>query len=183
MTLLQYCQTLFLKDLGTLEFKCPNSHQTLGFSRPFITPTTKFFGGCEWENMENDLSKINVENRKYFCICLFTMVCADENMYAYFKENYELFSKKTNYPKFGWLGFGIHFEKPCYLLSTPKEVDFDSIPEIEIKDYILYQFTISSSFLGNITAKEFFTKMIDDEHFNCESEIFKKIVNNIKAGL
>lgn len=61
MTLLQYCQILFLKDLGSLEFKNPNSHQTLCFSRQLITPTKKKFGGSEWENMENYLSKINVD--------------------------------------------------------------------------------------------------------------------------
>ena len=183
MTLLHYSQTLFLKDLELLDFKFPTPGQALNFLRPHITPETRFFGGAEWENMENDLSQVKVENRKYFCICFFTMVCADENMYAHFRENYEAFNSLTNYPKFGWLGFGINFEKPCYLLTSPKEIDFESISEIEIKDFIHYQFEISSRFLGNISTKDFFTAMINDEHFNCENEVFRRLLNCMKSEL
>ena len=183
MTLLHYSQTHFLKDLELLDYTFPTPSQTLNFLKPHITPKTRFFGGAEWENMENDLSKVKIENRKYFCICLFTMVCADENMYAYFKENYEAFNSLTKYPKFGWLGFGINFEKPCYLIIAPKEINFDSIPELEIKEFIHHQFTISSHFLEDITPNQFFTVMINDIHFNCECEIFRRLLHCMKTEL
>ena len=179
MTLLQYSQTLFLRDLQSLKFIYPPSSDIDLALRPYIYETTAFFGGSCWRNMESDLSKINEAHKKYFCICLFTMTSADQNMHSHFRSNYEFFYNKVRYPKFGIVSFGYAFEKPCYLLTQAKEVGFDSIPELEIKDFINYQFTISSHFLGEITPKEFFTAMINDIHFNCNCEIFEKIRNSI----
>lgn len=183
MALLHYSQTHFLRDLRLLDFEYPNIYQTLDFTIPNITKNTRIFGGSKWEKQEIDLLEISLENRKYFCICLFFMVCIDENMYAHFKDEYEPFNRFTNYPKFGWLGSKIHLEKPCYLLIAPKDVNIESIPELEIKDFIHQQFTKSSQFLGNITPIAFFTAMINDEHFNCDSPVFQKILHSIKSEL
>jgi hypothetical protein len=183
MTLLQYSQTLFLKDLQSLDFIYPHPIDIDLELRPYVYETTPFFGGSGWQNMESDLSIINDEHKKYFCICLFTMTSADQNMYSHFRSNYEFFYNKVKYPKFGIVSFGYAFEKPCYLLTRPTEVDFESIPELEIKDFIHHQFTISFNFLRDITPKQFFTAMINDIHFNCECEIFKKILNCIKSEL
>jgi hypothetical protein len=185
MTLLDYSKHQFLADLNKLPFYFPNAGQTLDFSRPFINENTRFFGSYAWENIKDDLINIEVENHKYLCICLFAMVCADENMYHNYKDNYEIFNRKTNYPKFAYLGFGINFIPPCFLLKKPTEleIDFNSIPEIEIKDFIHYQLTISNHFLNNISPNEFFTAMINDVNFNCECEIFKKIRNSIITAL
>jgi len=183
MTLLQYSQTLFLKDLKSLDFIYPLPIDIDIELRPYVYETTPFFGGSGWQNMESDLSKINDEHKKYFCICLFTMTSADQNMYSHFRSNYEFFYNKVKYPKFGIVSFGYAFEKPCYLLTRPTEVDFELIPELEIKDFIHHQFTISSHFLRDITSNEFFTAMINDIHFNCEIEIFRKILFYIKLEL
>jgi hypothetical protein len=183
MTLLKYSQTLFLRDLQSLEFIYPLSIDIDLALRPFVNKTTPFFGGSGWQNMESDLLNINEEHKKYFCICLFTMTSADQNMYSHFRSNYEFFYNKVKYPKFGIVSFGYAFEKPCYLLTRPTEVDFELIPELEIKDFIHHQFTISSHFLRDITSNEFFTAMINDIHFNCEIEIFRKILNCIKLEL
>lgn len=183
MTLLQYSQTLFLKDLQSLDFIYPLPIDIDIELRPYVYETTPFFGGSGWQNMESDLSKIKEEHKKYFCICLFTMTSADQNMHSHFRSNYEFFYNKVRYPKFGIVSFGYAFEKPCYLLTKPIEVDFESIPELEIKDFIHHQFTISSNFLRDITPKQFFTEMINDIHFNCEIEIFRKILFYIKLEL
>ena len=183
MTLLQYSQNLFLKDLQLLDFIYPIPFDINLDLRPFVYETTPFFGGSEWQNMESDLSKINEEHKKYFCICLFTMTCADQNMYSHFRSNYEFFYNRVRYPKFGMVGFGYAFERPCYLLIRPRELDFESIPELEIKDFIHQQFTISSHFLGGITPNDFFTAMINDIHFNCDTEIFRRILNCMKSEL
>jgi hypothetical protein len=183
MTLLQYSQTLFLRDLKSLGFSYPHSIDIDLELRPFVYVTTPFFGGGNWLNMEVDLSEINEDHKKYFCICLFTMTSADQNMYSHFRSNYEFFYNKVRYPKFGIVGFGYAFEKPCLLLTKPTEVNFESIPEFEIKEFIHHQFTISSHFLGDITPNEFFTAMINDVDFNCECEIFRRILNCIKSEL
>ena len=183
MTLLHYSQTLFLRDLQSLKFIYPIPFDIDLESRPFVNKTTPFFGGNGWQNMESDLSNINEEHKKYFCICLFTMTSADQNMYSHFRSNYEFFYNRLKYPKFGFFGFGIAFERPCYLLTRPKEINFDSIPELEIKDFIHHQFKTSSHFLGNITSKDFFTQMIGDIHFNCECDIFRRILFYIKLEL
>jgi hypothetical protein len=180
MTLLQYSQTLFLRDIQSLEFKFPDRYQTLDYTIPYITPNTRFFDRTDFENY---LSKNQIQFKEYFCICIFTMVCADETMHKYFRENYETFNLITRCPKFGTLGFGILFDEPCFLLTAPKEIDFDSIPKLEIKDFIHYQFDISSQFLGDISPNKFFTAMINDIHFNCECEIFRKILFYIKSEL
>ena len=183
MTLLQYIQNLFLKDLQLLDFIYPIPFDIDLELRPFVNNTTPFFGGNGWHNMESDLSQINEEHKKYFCICLFTMTSADQNMYSHFRSNYEFFYNNLKYPKFGFFSFGIAFERPCSLLTAPKEIDFESIPEIEIKDFIHYQFEISSRFLKNISTKDFFTSMINDKDFNCNTEIFRRILNCMKSEL
>lgn len=183
MTLLEYSRTEFSNDLSKLRFTHPNKHQALNNTLTYIKTSTKFFGGIRWDNVENDLANIALENRKYFCLCLFILVSIDENMYTHFRENYDAFYKRTKYPKFGWLGLGPHIEKPCYLLQAPKNIDYQNIPESQINEFIHDLFQNSVSILGQISVKIFFTTLVNDPDFECEIQIFKMIKKSIKSEL
>ena len=92
-----------------------------------IDEQTVFFGGKDWGNIEHDLSSISPKIKEYFVICLFTIVLIDLTMFTYFKDQFSVYRKKTNYPKFGWVGFGPHFENPMKIILVPehlKIVDF-----------------------------------------------------------
>jgi hypothetical protein len=169
MNLLEYSEKQFLSDLKTIVYSTPSSYHLDENHRPYITLDTKFFGGMNWADYESNLSKIEPSNKKYFCLCLFTTIATDLNFYTNFKEHYSSFQAITNYPKFGWIGFGVNFEKPYVLIDIPNQlgVDFDKIADLEIEEYVKHHLTISKSFLGEIKMKEFFNVMLQDKDFQC----------------
>jgi hypothetical protein len=166
MTLLNYIKTQFIKDLQSLEITTNE-----GMS---------FFGGQEWENFEIDTAKINPKHLAYFCFCLFSMTCADQNMHSNFKFAYRDWLKKSQYPKFGWYGFGNHFEKPKFLLevSEQKGVDFNLITDQDLNEFVDFNFNVSLRQFG-IDTKTFFKVMMNDIDFNSETSIFQRLKKQI----
>lgn len=167
MNLLEYSEKQFLSNLRTIVYSTLSSYHLDENHRPYISLETKFFGGMNWADYESNLSKIESSNKKYFCLCLFTIVCTDLNFYTNFKEHYSSFQAITNYPKFGWIGSGLNFEKPCVLLNKPNilGVDFDKITDLEIEEYVKHHLNISKSFLSEINMEEFFNAMLQDKDF------------------
>jgi hypothetical protein len=184
MSLNNYAATHFLTDLKTLSKKRPNSSLLTFNDR--ADRNTSFFGGKEWSNCEGDLSKITSNNKKYFALCLFTMVCADQTMFTYYRENYDNFRRLIIYPKFGWTGFGFHFECPQYLLTVPVNfgVDFSEITNEELDEFIANQFSIAKSFMPpGVNANQFFTYMLNDVDFYADTDIFVRLKNSMLKNL
>ena len=178
MTLNAYTKQQFFNDIKTLSLTTPNSTILKVDGRADIH--TRFFGGREWDDYKLNISKIDVPNRKYFCLCLFAMVSADQNMYANHNEHYPAFRKMFTYPKFGWTGFGMHFEKPSFLLSVPSQsgVDFSGITNEELNDFVADQFRQAKSFLPkSLPVWDFFKDMINDVDFKSDTDIFKRLVD------
>lgn len=124
MPLKQYLENRFLRDLSTLPFNRPNDIM-LTHARNFrIDQQTIYFGGPDWENIENDIQHVEEADREYFFICLFTIVLIDLAMFTYFQQHYGTFRSRTGYPKFGWSGFGPHYENPTKLLLLPEQKGF-----------------------------------------------------------
>ena len=171
MNIEQYFQTTFLSELRRLRFQKPNvlirSHaESFGIDR-----NTQFFGGQAWGNCEQDL-KVS-RHKNHFALSLFAMVCNDVNMHANFKAQYLKFRSLTQYPKFGWTGFGPHFESPECLITKPI-----SLGLVQFNNETLQGFTA----LWKSTASEFFTRQMPEiapaEFFEklCADEVFTKSV-------
>jgi hypothetical protein len=176
MNLNKYANTLFIKDLDSLKLQKPSAPMLDGNDR--ADHKTKFFGGKAWEFCERDIKYIKPENKKYFCICLFTMVCADETMFTYYRTHYNAFRRKIVYPKFGWSGFGFHFESPKYLLTVPVEfgVDFSEVSNEELEEFIINQFAIAVNFMPTgTTVKSFYIDMFHDADFHADAVIFERL--------
>jgi hypothetical protein len=173
MTLLEYSKKQFLIDLESLQ---KNEFET----KPDLTSKALFFGGSQWENFKNDISKIDIKNRDKFCVCLFTMTSADQNAHSHFPELLPNWLQYFKYPKFGGYSFGPYFEKVNYLLDVPvaHEINFDTISQEQINEFIISQFQDGCSVLGN-QLNDFFQKMVNDPDFNSNTDIFSKIKEGI----
>lgn len=173
MTLLNYSQNQFFNDLNSLQFSKPNN--IILELNPYFNERTVFFGGREWSNFSQDINHVSDTNKAFFCICLFSMVSADQNMYAHFPNLIDRWSRQFQYPKFGWCGFGEHFEKVKYLLQIPEQngVDFDGISDTEIQEYFRAHYQNGRIILG-VFVQHFFNIMLEDVDFNFESNIFSR---------
>ena len=83
-------------------------------------PSVVFFGGPDWENVADDLANIPAPDRSRFILSLFMVVLTDQALYRHFRQSYDAWRRKTNYPKFGWSGFGPHNENPFKILWAPE---------------------------------------------------------------
>lgn len=173
MTLLKYSQAQFFNDLKSLQFSKPND--IILKHNPYFNERTVFFGGRVWSNFNQDINHVSDKNKGFFCICLFSMVSADQNIYAHFPNLINEWSRQFQYPKFGWCGFGEHFEKVKFLLQIPEQngVDFDVISDTELQEYFCAQYQNGRIILGDI-VEHFFNIMLEDVDFNFESNIFSR---------
>ena len=83
-------------------------------------PAVVFFGGPDWENVASDLASVPERDRPQFVLCLFMVVLTDQSLYTYVLDSYDPWRRETNYPKFGWSGFGPHNENPFKILWAPE---------------------------------------------------------------
>lgn len=164
MSLMHYIQTNFTRDLKSMKYIEHGGR--------------RFFGGREWANFKDDTNQISNESLAYFSFSLFTMICADQNMYTNFRFAYAKWEKRTKsiYPKFGWPGFSEHHEKPEFLLTIPEKngVDFDKITQDDIEEFVKFNLSVSLVEFG-IDTKVFFLTMVEDVDFNFENKIFKDL--------
>ena len=133
-------------------------------------PGVMFFGGQDWDQCEGDLRNVPENDRTAFVLCLFIVVISDQNIYSHFRGQYANWRTRTQFPKFGWSGFGPHNENPLKILVVPVRrgvVDVAaieaSLPEAmellvnEVERFVTGQIQISPA--------EFFTRMLGDPAF------------------
>ena len=166
-----YFNTEFSSDVKKLRFQKPNN---VILSNPAcfgVDEQTVFFGEKDWKYIEHDLSSISPGKKEYFVICLFTIVLIDLTMFTYFKDQYSVYRKKTNYPKFGWTGFGPHFENPKTIILLPEQlnmVDFLFLKN-NVIGYCKWFSAKCEELFGksdlSINTLDFIQRTIDDEDF------------------
>lgn len=83
-------------------------------------PAVVFFGGPDWENVAVDFANVPERDLFRFVLCLFMVVLTDQALYTYFRDSYDTWRRNTNFPKFGWSGFGPHNENPFKILWAPE---------------------------------------------------------------
>jgi hypothetical protein len=130
------------------------------------------FGGKNWSKVEADLKDIDVELRPMFVLCLFALVATDQCMQTYFKPHYANWRAQTNYPKFGWIRFGLYNENPLRLLSVPEKlqlVDAEQTCAL-MREFVGFYRTLVADYCHVhaplISADAFFSKLVQDDIFS-----------------
>ena len=143
----------FRSQLSLLEFKQPNS-----VVRDFMgDDSIVFFGGRDWENVGKDLSLIPAEDRPKFILSLFMIVLTDQCLYARWQDVYPTWRKQTNFPKFGWSGFGPHNENPIKILWAPERenvIKVDEVLELLPEFVTLMAQEVKSFFASNLLTMQ-----------------------------
>ena len=164
MALIEYRNQQFNADLNSMNFIIPNEVILNNPSDFDLDQNTVFFGKQDWENLNIDIEHIEEENYKYFFLCLFTITIIDMTMFKYFNENYVAFREQTNYPKFGWCGFGPHYENPRKILDLPSENSYLNLNVTDIDEY--YSFFVleleNSLYNHGIESIDFIDKLLSD---------------------
>lgn len=122
-----YFYNIFPQQLRSLEFHKPNQIVREHIMRD---NTVVFFGGQDWKTVSDDLSHIPLKDRPHFILSLFMMALTDQYLYTYKPNAYQLWREKTNFPKFGWSGFGSHNENPLKLLWAPEKENAINTDEV-----------------------------------------------------
>jgi hypothetical protein len=184
-----YLDTQFLIDLRTIPFNRPNMVIQSQAEEWRIDTNTIYFGGHRWHNFENDIAGIR-NNHSFFFISLFTIVFIDLTFFTYYRQQYPTFRGLTMYPKFGWTGFGLHYENPKFILIVPEENGFfrglnqDELIEDFLRNLVK---KCDDFFINNfpeIHTRDFLRNTIEDRDFN-NTEInvdtfFSKVIGRIR---
>lgn len=179
----EYFHQRFPNHLRRLKLRQPSS---IVRKRMMNDSHAMFFGGRNWDNIDYDLSQIAEEYRSYFVLSLFMIVISDQNLYRYFKDDYPEWRRRTQFPKFGWSGFGYHIENPMKILTIPEqeklvgiETTVDLIPEFASFFKNETQ-RISKEYQLKVSAEEFFESMINDSEFvSAEGNIAEAVQKNL----
>lgn len=112
-----YFYSRFPMHLATLDIRRPSEAVR---ERIMGQPSAVFFGGPEWRNVPEDLGRIPPPDRPLFPLALFMTTLTDQAIYTHFRDQYATWLSRTQFPKFGWAGFGPHNENPFKLLWAPE---------------------------------------------------------------
>lgn len=150
----------FPELLELLEYKLPNEvlRGILG------DPATVFFGGPEWKSVADDVGRIPEQERVPFVLSLFMIVLTDQALYTYFPGEYGEWRRATNYPKFGWSGFGAHNANPLLILDAPAKT------QLLDPDQLISSMEVFARFLVSETRSYFHRTLptVDvDRYFEC----------------
>jgi hypothetical protein len=184
MTLNEYFKTTFADDLAKMNFlpvpdrclECSSlKASTYQICNKGVDKYTVFFGGKEWENINQDIKYITKENLEYFFICLFTIITIDTGIYTYYQKYYHQFREKTLYPKFGGfrIGFGIsaYYVNPRKILEIPESYGFINTGNINryVDEYVnTFIYECNEFFINNeieIDTNDFMTDLLTDSQF------------------
>lgn len=117
----EYLRNQFLNDFRKLKLYKPGSVIQAHASDFRVDADTQYFGGSNWADFDRNMSSILEANKPYFCLGLFCHCILDMTMFSYFKEYYSAFRSRTLMPKFGWSGFGVHYNNPALLINLPDQ--------------------------------------------------------------
>jgi hypothetical protein len=163
-----YFYKKFPGQLRGLEYQRPNQVVIEHIMRD---NAVVFFGGQHWDNVSNDLAAIPPEDRPRFILSLFMVILTDQCLYTYYKDSYKLWREKTQFPKFGWSGFGPHNENPFMVLYIPerkKVVDTNKVIEL-LPEFVKFFVEETKNYfkanLPDVNTTEFFNKIKNDSSF------------------
>ena len=174
--MIAYIQNQFNNDLKQLSIRRPNS-TILKYSNDFKVDIETVFwgGGRDWKNVKEDTKNIAEKDLENFLLCLFSITILDIGIFSQFgginSADYQKFRKTTYYPKFGWSGFGLHYDNPKKILKVPEElmlIEFKSIKDSPLHFSLFFKSLCDKTFeqlSDNLTTEIFICNLINDEDF------------------
>lgn len=178
-----YFHNEFPSQLALLSYKRPSS---IVRERIMKDETVVFFGGKDWKNVRTDLSRIPAGDRSKFVFALFMIVLTDQCLYTHFKQDYKPWRSQTNFPKFGWSGFGTYNENPLKILWAPEREEVISADEMIsiLPDFVSFMKSETDSYfsknLQGISSESFFNALKSDSGYSySEGRVipqFKKLI-------
>jgi len=149
-----------------------------------------FFGGRDWETVSDDLNLIPKNKRADFILSLFMIVLTDQCLFTCFSDSYPIWRNQTGFPKFGWAGFGPHYENPFKVLWAPeREKEINTAEVIEhMPRFVDFMFDTVEEFfsqnLSDVKNIDFFNAIIGDPAFNfSEGEVVKSFKTVLQQKL
>jgi hypothetical protein len=120
-SLKEYMKHRFPNDCQRLKLRKPNSVIQSHASDFRVDADTQYFGGFNWADFDQNMASVEQAYQSYFCLGLFWHCILDMTMFSCFKEYYAPFRSRTIIPKFGWSGFGVHYNNPTLLITLPEQ--------------------------------------------------------------
>lgn len=150
------------------KFSIENPNETIiqHPSKFYLNSQDQFFGGKDWQNYESDISNVSIEKREDFILCLFAALTVD----YYYTNNYNnaFLENRVPIPKFGWCGYGPHFEHPLIILRKHFGNDISEIIISKRKEEII---DLLTNLIHNYT----------NENARGFSELIKNNITNIPS--
>ena len=149
-----------------------------------------FFAGLCADLLVENSRNIQKEFYEHFFLCLFTITIIDLTIFSHYRDHYSIFRNKTRYPKFGWSGFGPHYENPKKLLDIPFQKGLLRIDKIDMDEYVQLFISETNFFLesnlNQIKTVDFFNSLLTDKDFqvseNENSTLTPLIINKLKEN-
>lgn len=177
--------------------KFPEHLQLLKLRRPNVIvregmrdEEVVFVGGRDWEGVQSDLQPIPPEYREKFIVSLLMVVLTDQCLYTHQRDAYPVWREKTNFPKFGWTGFGPHNENPLKILWAPERdaaVDIDVLLDL-MPEFVRFFCTETEAFFGDhlpeVSIADYFESMVGDVAFEFDQgQAVVRFKNGLKPVL
>ena len=186
-----YLKDQFREDFEKVSTDRPNYVILSNPDQFRIDRQTVFFGGRDWENCEKDMARVKEENREQFVLCIFMVTVIDLGMFTYYPGAYPSFRKQTLFPKFGWVGFGPHYENPKKLILVPLRKGMVTFEKTNLDEYHRI-FTdecgvIASRFVKGVRGGELVSRIFSDPEMQVREEdrgtVFERIVLKFNTGI
>jgi len=179
----EYFYQRFPRQLARIEFHRPNE---IVLEQIMRDDSVVFFGGQDWSNASEDLELIPVDDRSKFILSLFMIVLTDQALYTYYRDSYFTWRAQTNYPKFGWSGFGPHNENPLKLLWAPERDELIDVAQTLslVPEFVSFLIDDTCHFfeknISRIETTAYFDKISHDAGFTFNQG---RIVPAVKASI
>ena len=146
-----------------------------------------FFGGRDGKDLGIDIQRVPEKDRPHFILCLLMVVLTDQCLHQYFKSDYKTWRKITNYPKFGWSGFGAHNENPLKILLAAEGSRSVNIHDVLVlmPEFVRFLVEETCDFfkqkLPDVVARKYFDLMLHDKDFgDVRGRLIPSFVNELR---
>jgi hypothetical protein len=175
-----YFYNIFPRQLSLISFSRPSAI----IQRMMEDERVIFFGGSDWSNVSNDLRRVPEPDRVLFIWCLFMVVLTDQALYTHFYEYYVDWRRITNFPKFGWAGFGPHNENPLKIVWAPERdgvIDADEMMAL-VPDFTKFFVDETASFFvqhfPSLNIRAYLESIMNDSGYRFDQGIVLRCFKN-----
>lgn len=151
------------------------------------------------QTFDNDIKNIPAQDKELFVLSLFMITFVDQALHSFNRRLHKIWQEKTNFPKLGFMDFGVHIFNPFLILYVAEKsnvITYDTmqalLPDFTVfmVDKIIVYF--KEIFSSQINIKSFFDFILQDtgyqlidtcnfpREFNTEDIQNSTIIKNFK---